>query len=170
MKRNTKKILICWTALVCIVVLVVILGIIYLLYNILYYCTAYHSTNQKTLIMFLEKNYNVNFPQSMTDIQASELYTGIDASSYFVLKFRADSIQTNDFLRQLNGDPNWLVPYTPEYINNIGKYPAWFRSPIKIGQKGHITSKSNTGIMMDVYIDTDNEDYFVVYMEGVYKM
>lgn len=150
-------------------------GVVFLVCNaeiVMNYFTDYHYTSEKRLLRYLDENYSISFPQSMTNVKVAEAYTGFDGSSTFILKFHANSDETNDFLMQFGEISERFKAYTPEADKRVGdKYPEWFKSPIEAGQIGNVHIRGfNVSHLTDVYIDMSNKSEFVIYMEGVYKI
>ena len=138
----------------------------------LHYSDYYHSTSVTRLLVYLEKNYEINFPQSLNNVKAGERYIGFDGSSMFILKFQLGARELDHFLEQF-GNGSWnFQPFRPEADKRIGSaYPDWFKSPIEEGQVGKLDIRGfKVDHHTDIYIDRSNENDCTVYMEGFYRI
>jgi hypothetical protein len=162
-----KKIFIILSVIISITFIAGIAGVGYFVF--MYYDGNYHNTSVTRLILYLEKNYAISFPQSISNAKAAEANTGFDGSSTFILKFQIDPDELNAFLTQFGEIPENLKTYTSEADNRIGdKYLSWFKSPIEAGQVGSVNIRGYNPI--DIYIDASNKSTTVIYMEGIYRM
>lgn len=145
----------------------VVTGVGYLALNsekITNYFAQYHRTSEKKLIRFLEERYDYTFPLSMINVKAGELYTGIDGSSMYILKFQISSKELDIFMMQFDKSAENLRAYASEADRRTGdEYPERFKTPIEKGLIG------NSAVPY-IYIDTGNQNESIIYMEGVYKM
>jgi hypothetical protein len=169
---NKKKNIIVVLTIFFVVAIAGISGVGYLVCNpeiLMNYFDNYHWASEKGLLRYLEKNYRITFPQSMTNVKAAELNTGFDGSSMFILKFQLSSDELNNFLTQFGEITESFKPYTPEADKRVGdEYPEWFKSPIETGQIGNVNTRGYNPT--DIYIDKSNESEPVIYMEGIYRM
>jgi hypothetical protein len=136
------------------------------------YFDRYHDTSEKALISYLEENYDLLFPKSMSDFKAAERQVGFDGSSEFIAKFSVDENGLAEFLQRFGRTLESFEIYTAQTDKRRGdNYPDWFKSPIMKGTMGQIDVRGFNAVhATDIYLDMTDANAYVVYMEGFYKM
>jgi len=149
----------------------IFLGMIVLLIGVRSYQERYIECDSKELFSTLELVFDVNFPVDIEDVKAAKTLS-IDGSVRFLVKFCADPDIVIRFLESVE-ERSRSVPYERKHTFATGGWPSpgWARAPIKQGRKYILRStykKLPASTDVDIYIDTTNKEYFVVYLDGSY--
>ncbi len=134
------------------------------------YQTRHVECDPGELLPVLEKLFDVNFPQGLRDVKAAKSLEPFDGVIFFIVKFTADPDTVNGFFKTFPKKIRF-TPYDAEYDGRIrsGTWPppAWFTKPIQKGMKarhyiGHLHGSTV------IYIDSTDEQNYVVYLHGSY--
>jgi hypothetical protein len=178
---KTKKI-----RLILILICVGFLAILYLygmakLFIRLVDTGTYTEYNPDKMVTYLERRYDINFPEAPTKIKAARSGKWGGYSS-FLLKFTAKPSDVEKFLSTAVGSSlhNYDPQRNPKY-HSFQTVPEWWKEPIEKGKRGKIYVKNTfiedvkTPVESDIessiriYIDTSNEKKYVVYLRGAYS-
>lgn len=126
------------------------------------------------MIVYLEKRYTIDIPNSAREIKAAKTGQSWDRVSEFILKFTAKTSEVNKFLETAVGTV--LDPYNSRQDDRFDPYksaPQWWTKPIKKGKMGRIyvedTFVKDMRSTIYVYIDNLDEENNVVYIQGIYR-
>jgi len=142
----------------------------------LYDTGTYTEYNPDKMVAYLEKRYDINFPENAGEIKAARSGSGWDGASNFLLKFTAKPSDVEEFLRtaayfHLRLD---LPKHDYRYDESYESVPEWWKEPIEKGQRWNMYVKdsfvenADVGSTIYVYIDTSNDKTYVVYLRGTY--
>lgn len=132
--------------------------------------TKYQNTNPAKMIVYLEKRYAFDFPDSISDAKAAKRMTGFDGSSSFIMKFHIERDDVEAFVSSLGVLAESHVFFDERQRES---YPAWYKTPITTGKLSRIRRRKsihNADWSFYVYIDLGNEQEPVIYLEGCYSM
>lgn len=175
MKKQTKIIISLCLSMISVFLIAGLLFAGYPLLNpevVMRYFDRYHGTSEKSLVSYLEDNYDLLFPKSMSDLKAAERQVGFDGSSVFIAKFSVDENGLVEFLQQFGRTLESFEIYSLHADKRRGdNYPDWFKSPIMKGTMGQIGIHGFNAVhATDIYLDMTDGDKIVVYMEGSYRI
>ena len=125
------------------------------------------------IMTYLEKTFVIDFPECIREVKAAKTLGSWDGAVGFMIKFVADPNTVDRFLKSFQEDVE-LYPYTRENdIRDILKpMHSWSMVPIKQGKSAipglFSRDYGKAGSDLYVYIDTTNQESFVVYVHGGY--
>jgi len=136
----------------------------------------YREYDPEKMVAYLEKRYNIDFPDNIKEVKAAKTWPDRDSSRYFILKFIAEPNDVSKFLESVPGGAYKLYPYNPREdtrLYDVSRDTQWYAEPIKEGKKGYINVEvpgiQNVGFTIYVYIDTTDDKNHVVYLAGDYE-
>ena len=125
------------------------------------------------MLNHLEKTFVIDFPEDITEVKAAKTPGSWDGAIGFMVKFAADPNTVNRFFKSFQQEVN-LHPYTREDDSRdiLKPAPKWFLEPIKQGKEAGPSLVSRdygkASSHLSVYVDTTNQENFVVYIHGGY--
>jgi len=163
-----------------IIILISIIIFIIVFFNIGYIhavCAAFMHRPRDCSIQELKPFIKEEFaqcPNDIYDVRAAKtpVVRGIDSADFrFIVKFKTKPDSAEKFVNSIPIERRYKI------INSVcsssgddnrksqfGFEPKWFLSPIA---KGEMVT---TGINCELYIDTANKEYYIVYLSGYHKV
>ncbi|MGB2807520.1 MAG: hypothetical protein WBC22_07260 [Sedimentisphaerales bacterium] len=176
-KRKSRRTKILVIVLSSLVVVVLIIFSMFGLAKILvrwYDSGTYYDYDSDKMVVYVEKKFNIDIPDSAGEIKAAKTGQTWDRWSGFILRFVVKPSEVSKFLETAVG--NDLDPYNSKRDDRYHPYkstPEWWTKPIKEGKIGYIYVK-NTFVKdgtseIYIYIDVTDEESNVVYLRGTYR-
>jgi hypothetical protein len=140
----------------------------YLGYTSRFYQERCVECNSQEVIQSLEKVFGIKFPVGVTDINTAKSIP-IDGAIHSIVRFRAKPIIVEKFFESFHKQPQFeLYGMDGDRRNSdLSPVPNWFDTPIQDGNIGIYTSANYKGYM-EIYIDTSDEETFIVYLKSLY--
>jgi len=128
--------------------------------------------NSGKVLTYLEKRYDIKFPENAEEVKAARDGKGWDGTSSFIIKFTAKPSEVEKFIgTAVNSSIRHYRPEgNPKYPN---KYvPDWWKKPIEKGERGWLSVIDNFvedwSSELYICIDSSNDKKYVVYLHGPY--
>ena len=175
MRKSIKqfaKILAC-VALPLPIVYLALVGLCYLGFEVRLWQERYVECHPAELLPYLEKGCSLEFPSDVKELKTAKTPVIEDVVD-FLLKFATEPNAVNRFLESFpEGIAKEMLHETARSYkkekdtrsSHVGGVPKWFRSPI---QQGSIARYHGSHLRMTIYVDTTNEEVYVVYIDGFY--
>jgi hypothetical protein len=138
-----------------------------------YLTGVYFECDPERMVSHLEKTFVIDFPeQQIKEVRAAKSF-GWDHSVGFKIKFVADPNAVDRFLKSFPKEVNLYQYRREDDIRDTSTYtPKWFSEPITQGKEASPIFRSRdfgkAYSHLSLYIDTTNEQSFVVYIRGSY--
>ena len=125
------------------------------------------------ILTHLEKTFVIDFPKCIREVKAAKTLGSWDGAVGFMIKFAADPNTVDRFLNSFQEEVNLSQYRVDDDIRDILKpAPKWFSESITQGKRSGFGLVSRdygkAGSDLYVYIDTTNQESFVVYIHGGY--
>jgi len=135
---------------------------------------GYIERNPKKMIAHLERTFVIDFPEEIKEVKAAKTPVSWDGAVGFMVKFTADPNAVDRFLKSFRQNIE-LHRFNPELDTRgtaVIPEPGWFAEPIRYGKEASpiLVSRDygKASSHLSVYIDTTNQESFVVYIHGGY--
>jgi len=142
---------------------------------LIYSDVQYVERDSDKMIAALERMFEIDFPQEITDVKAAATPSQWDGGVTFVLKFKADPDIVNGLFELEDRRPYVPGAKDEDGIQTEFCAPEWYMEPITEGIMGDIFLPSRKGPGPrpgpeggTVYIDTSDSQLYVVYLWSGY--
>jgi hypothetical protein len=134
------------------------------------YAQRHIKCDPEVLARSLERVFAIDLPENVDEPKAAKMNLTIGGDIHFLLKFSADSNDTDSFVETLaktsqNSSIDWLV-YREETDGrgyHTWPLPRWFTKPIDDGKVGDYSLGDRS---MTIYLDTGHKEDVVIYIKG----
>ena len=173
-KRSKQIIVLIAIVLGSLSILVVACVALMFILGLPFYLTGvYFECNSERMVSHLEKTFVIDFPEVITEVRTAKS-SGWDDSIGFMVKFVAEPNSVDRFLKSFQEEVNLSQYRVEDDIRDASTYvPKWFSEPITEGKRARpgLVSRDygKAGSDLSVYIDTTNQESFVVYIHGGYE-
>jgi hypothetical protein len=136
------------------------------------YAQRYVECDPGLLARALERVFTVDLPENVEELKGAKMNLTIGSEIHFLLKFRADSNDTDSFIETLtkaSQNPSIIWRVYKEKTDRRGHHtwpvPRWFTKPIDKGKKVGYSFGNGS---MTIYLDTGCKEGVVIYIKGWY--